>query len=183
VALDLGSAWGAFSYELAQRCQMTIGLDFSEKASRFSSRHMKELNIPRLTFICADGQNTGIKNGSIDVIISADLFEHLYPDQFLKTLDECKRILRPGGKIVIWTPHRGHILEKLKNHNIILKRDRSHVDYKSMQVIIDALEKRGFKILKNYYAESHLPLWNYIEKLGMSILPILRRRIAILAEG
>ena len=182
VAIDLGSAWGAFSYELARLCRMTIGVDFSEKASRFSSRHMKELNIPNLGFLCADVQSTGIKNNSIDVIISADLFEHLYRDQSLKTLDECKRILRPGGKIAIWTPHRGHILEILKNHNIILKRDLSHVDYKPMKFLVEELRKRGFLIQKSYYTESHLPLWNLIEKIGLPFIPLLRRRIAILAE-
>jgi len=182
VAIDLGSAWGAFSYELARLCKTTIGIDFSEKAAKFSTRHMKELGIPNLAFMCADVQNTGIKDCSVDVIISADLFEHLYRDQSLRTLDDCRRILRPGGKLVIWTPHRGHILEKMKNNNIILKRDQSHVDYKSMNFLVEELRNRDFTILMNYYTESHLPIWNIVEKIGLKFIPLLRRRIAVLAE-
>lgn len=182
VAVDLGSAWGAFSYELARLCKMTIGVDFSEKAARFCTKHMRDLKMSNLAFMCADAQCTGIKDNTVDVIFSADLFEHLYRDQSLKTLDECRRILRPGGKIVIWTPHRGHILEKLKNHNIILKRDYSHVDYKPMGFLVEELRKRCFLIRKSYYTESHIPVWNFIERIGLPFIPLLRRRIAILAE-
>ena len=78
VAIDLGSAWGAFSYELARLCKTTIGIDFSEKAAKFSTRHMKELGIPNLAFMCADVQNTGIKDCSVDVIISAGSFLNIY---------------------------------------------------------------------------------------------------------
>ena len=83
---------------------------------------------------------------------------------------------------MIWTPHRGHILEKMKSNNILLKRDPAHVDYKSMRIIVDELEKRRFKVIKKYFTESHLPLWNLIEKIGLPFIPLLRRRIAILAE-
>jgi ubiquinone/menaquinone biosynthesis C-methylase UbiE len=181
--IDLGSAWGAFSFELAPFCKQTIGIDFSETAIKFCMARLKSSMNTNLSFVCSDAQVMGLKSGSIDSIYCSDLVEHLYPDQFTKMLDECKRMLKPGGKLVIWTPHRGHILEKMKNNNIILKRDVAHVDYKSMQVIVDELKKRGFKILKNYYSESHLPFWKYIEKIGMPVFPVLRRRIAVLAEG
>jgi Methylase involved in ubiquinone/menaquinone biosynthesis len=180
--VDLGSAWGAFSFELAPYCKQTIGVDFSETATKFCIKRLRTSASTNLSFVCADAQNTGLKPGSIDSIFCSDLVEHLYPDQFTNTLDECKRMLRPGGKLVIWTPHRGHILERMKNNNILLKRDPAHVDYKSMRTIVDELEKREFKILKNYYTESHLPVWKYIERIGMPFIPLLRRRIAILAE-
>jgi ubiquinone/menaquinone biosynthesis C-methylase UbiE len=180
--VDLGSAWGAFSFELAPYCKQTIGVDFSETAAKFCMKRLRSSAFANLSFVCADAQNTGLKPGSIDSIFCSDLVEHLYPDQFTNTLDECKRILRPEGKLVIWTPHRGHILERMKNNNIVLKRDPAHVDYKSMKKIIDELKSRGFKILKNYYTESHLPVWKYIERIGLPFIPLLRRRIAVLAE-
>jgi ubiquinone/menaquinone biosynthesis C-methylase UbiE len=180
--VDLGSAWGAFSFELAPYCKQTIGVDFSETAAKYCMRRLRSAKLANLSFVCADAQNTGLKPDRIDSIFCSDLVEHLYPDQFTNMLDECKRVLRPGGMLVIWTPHRGHILERMKNNNILLKRDPAHVDYKSMRIIVDELEKRGFKILKNYYTESHLPVWNLIEKIGLPFIPLLRRRIAILAE-
>jgi len=180
--VDLGSAWGAFSFELAPYCKQTIGVDFSETAAKYCMKRLRSEKLANLSFVCADAQNTGLKPDSIDSIFCSDLVEHLYPNQFLNMLDECKRILKPKGKLVIWTPHRGHILEKMKNNDIILKRDPAHVDYKSMSLIVAELKSRGFAIEKNYYTESHLPVWKYIEKVGLPFIPLLRRRIAILAE-
>jgi len=180
--VDLGSAWGAFSFELAPYCKQTIGVDFSETAAKFCMKRLRSSKFTNLSFVCADAQNTGLKSGCIDSIFCSDLVEHLYPAQFTAMVDECKRLLRPGGKIVIWTPHRGHILERMKNNNILLKRDPAHVDYKSMRIIVNELKSKGFEIIKNYYTESHLPLWKYIEKIGLPFFPMLRRRIAILAE-
>jgi ubiquinone/menaquinone biosynthesis C-methylase UbiE len=180
--VDLGSAWGAFSFELAPKCKQTIGVDFSETAIKFCIKRLRSSKFTNLSFVCADAQNTGLKPCSIDSIFCSDLVEHLYPDQFTNMLDECKRILKPGGKLVIWTPHRGHILEKMKNNSIILKPDPAHVDYKSMKKIVDELISRGFRIIKKYYTESHLPVWKYIEKIGLPFIPLLRRRIAVLAE-
>jgi SAM-dependent methyltransferase len=197
VVADLGSAWGELCFAMANKCRTMIGVDFSEKVVRFCSQLASAKNKdpsksesgsnpgenPRsLYFLCADAQYTGIKSDSLDVAISADLFEHLYPEQFLRSLDECRRILKPGGRLIIWTPHRGHIIEVLKNNAVILKPDPAHVDYKSMELMKTELRKRNFSILKSYYAESHLPVFNVIEKMLLPFLPMFRRRIAILAK-
>jgi cyclopropane fatty-acyl-phospholipid synthase-like methyltransferase len=182
VVLDIGSAWGELSFALTAHARFTIGVDFSAKAAAFCAHQIDAKNSDKLAFLCADACHTGLKSNSVDVAISADLFEHLYPDQFEAVMDECRRVLKPGGRLVIWTPHRGHILEVLKNNNIVLKPDKSHVDYKSMRTLVEALNKRGFTIEKRYYAESHLPVLRSMERLLMGWIPLLRRRIAILAR-
>jgi ubiquinone/menaquinone biosynthesis C-methylase UbiE len=182
ITLDLGCAWGTIAFAVSPLARRVIGLDFSQKALRICADRAREQARTNLDFICADAMNTGIKPATIDVVISADLFEHLYPHQFTAVLDECRRILRTDGRLVIWTPHRGHFIEGLKNNNIILKKDESHVDYKSKRLMVAELQKRGFRILKSYYAESHIPFLSYVEKLFLPIVPLLRRRIAILAQ-
>lgn len=181
--LDLGCAWGTFSLSISEYCKNVFSVDFSEKVLRCCRQRSVNLDKKNVKVICADVENIGIKNNSIDVIISADLFEHLYPKDFLRVLDECKRVLRKGGKLVVWTPNKGHIIEFLKNRNIILRKDESHVDYKRMDYMVKELEKRGFIILKRQYEESHIPLWNILEKAFLRYAPFLRRRIAILAEN
>ena len=180
--LDLGCGWGTFDFILAPSVKECIGLDFSHKSIEICNKILATKGINNVRFICANASETNLVSASFDVIISADLFEHIYPEDFEHVMDECQRLLKSGGKLVIWTPNRDHILEILKNHNIILKRDISHVDYKSMPRLIEACNNRGFKILKRYYAESHLPIVNIIERLTLRFLPITRRRIAILAE-
>src|SRR5262249_46194337 len=95
---------------------------------------------------------------------------------------EAYRLLAPGGRFAVWTPHRGHVLEILKNHDIVLKRDVSHVDYKSMAVTKRLLSTSGFTIERAYYAESHLPGVRVVERALQSIVPVLRRRIAVLGR-
>ena len=143
---------------------------------------LSKKNFDNVKFLQADAQDIPFAEGAYDVIICADIFEHLYPAVFEKVLDECGRLLKPGGQLVIWTPHRGHFIEILRNNNIILKRDFGHVDYKSMEYLIRSLQKKKFLIKKSYYAESHNPGLNIIEKLFQGIIPLLRRRIAVLAQ-
>lgn len=180
--LDLGCGWGTFCFAVSPLCKEVVGLDFSQNSISLCNNLLEKGDYENVKFVCLDAQDTGLPSGNFDIIISADLFEHLYPETFENILDECKRLLKKGGRLVIWTPHRGHILEIMKNNNIFLKKDVSHVDYKSMSFLTNSLKKRGFQIKKQYYAESHIPVFRSIEKILLGVLPIFRRRIAILAQ-
>jgi hypothetical protein len=50
-----------------------------------------------------------------------------------------------------------------------------------MKWLEEKLLAAGFAIEKKYYAESHVPVLNIVEKTFLPIFPFLRRRIAILA--
>lgn len=180
--LDIGCGWGTFSLSLGPKVGHLTGLDFSEKSIGMCRRLLAAQGSKNVDFVCADAQETGLAGGSFDAIIAADVFEHVYPAAFARILDECRRLLKPGGKLVIWTPHRGHLLEIMKDRNIILKRDPSHVDFKSLRTIVTELQRRGFAVRKSYYAESHLPVLRVVERLLSGFVPLLRRRIAVLAE-
>lgn len=180
--LDLGCGWGTFCFALAPLCKEIIGIDYNEKGIDLCKKLSENFNFNNIKFVCTDAQNTGLESESFDVIICADLFEHLYPDTFENVMNECNRLLKKGGKFVIFTPHKGHILEILKNNNIIIKPIEGHVDYKSMDYLIKSLTKRNFFIKKSKYGESHIPIFNIFEKLSLGFLPIMRRRIEILAE-
>lgn len=180
--LDVGCGWGTFCFALAPKCKEIVGIDYSERSIELCNRLLKEKGYANVTFLNADAQNIPLKNDAYDVVICADIFEHLYPAVYEKVIDECRRLLKPGGKLLIWTPHRGHFIEILRNNDIILKRDVGHVDYKSMDYLTSTLKEKQFLIRKSYYAESHNPGLNIFEKLFQGITPLLRRRIAILAE-
>ncbi|NJD20581.1 MAG: methyltransferase domain-containing protein, partial [Gemmatimonadetes bacterium] len=117
-----------------------------------------------------------------DLVLAADLFEHLYPDDSGRVVGEAYRLLRPGGRFAVWTPHRGHVLEILKNREILLKRDVSHVDYKSMQRMTAMMREAGFDIERAYYAPSHVPVLRLAERLAQGRVPWLRRRVAVLGR-
>lgn len=180
--LDLGCGWGTFGFALADEVREVVGLDFSERSVALCRERLEAAPRENLHFVCADAGDTGLEDGSFDFVIAADLFEHLYPDDAGRVVREVHRVLAPGGRLAIWTPHRGHVLEILKNNGILLEPDPTHVDYKSMGDLRSILTDAGFSIEKAYYAESHLPGLRIVERALMAFIPLLRRRIAVLAR-
>jgi cyclopropane fatty-acyl-phospholipid synthase-like methyltransferase len=178
--VDLGCGWGTFEFALADRVRSIAGVDFSRKSIEFCQRELERTPAPNVSFLCADAGDTGLPPESADLVVAADLYEHLYPEDSARITAEAYRILRPGGRFAVWTPHRGHLLEILKNNRILLKPDPTHVDYKSMGRVRDLLRGAGFEIRKAYYAPSHLPVLRTAERALGRWVPILRRRIAVL---
>lgn len=179
--LDLGCGWGTITFALGPKVREVVGLDFAERAIAGCNARVDEFGLDNVFFRVGDARSSGLPAASFDVVVAADLFEHLYPDDSESVAAEAFRVLRPGGRAAVWTPCRSHVLEVLKNNDIILKRDVSHVDYKSMARMREILVGAGFEIARSYYAESHLPGLSVAERLGQRWLPLLRRRIAVLA--
>jgi ubiquinone/menaquinone biosynthesis C-methylase UbiE len=180
--VDLGCGWGTFGFALTERVAEVVGVDFSEKSIDFCGRRLDASPRANLRFVRADAGATGLPGAACDLVLAADLFEHLYPDDAARVAREAFRLLAPGGRFATWTPHRGHVLEVLKNHDIVLKRDVTHVDYKSMADMKRLLSEAGFTIERAYYAESHVPGLRVAERILGAFVPLLRRRIAVLGR-
>ena len=58
------------------------------------------------TFLLADAAASGLPPESFDTIIMSDAFEHLKDPEAV--LRECRRLLRPGGRVFISFPPYGH---------------------------------------------------------------------------
>ncbi|MDE2982053.1 MAG: methyltransferase domain-containing protein [Gemmatimonadota bacterium] len=180
--LDLGCGWGTISHALSPRVREVVGVDFSERAIAGCNARVPVHGVDNVVFRVADARATGLEAGSFEAVVAADLFEHLYPDDSEAVAAEAFRVLAPGGVFAVWTPCRSHILEVLKNNDIILKRDVSHVDYKSMARMKALMTGAGFHIERAYFAESHLPGLRALERIAQRWVPLLRRRIAVLGR-
>jgi ubiquinone/menaquinone biosynthesis C-methylase UbiE len=180
--LDLGCGWGTFCWVLGPRVAEMVGVDFSRKSIDLCERKLAGSALEGVSFLCADARDTGLEDGSFDLVIAADLVEHLYPEDSQAVVDEAFRVLKPGGRLSLWTPHRGHFLEMLKARNILLRRDVSHVDYKSLERLERLVGGAGFEVERAYYAESHIGGLRSVERALQRWVPILRRRIALLAR-
>lgn len=180
--VDLGCGWGTFGFALAERVAEVVGVDFSEKSIEICRRRLEERPAANLRFVRADAGDTGLPGASAEVVLAADLFEHLYPDDSRRVAAEAFRLLVPGGRFATWTPNPGHLLEILRQRDIGQPRDPTHVDYKSMERMKALLAEAGFDIERAYFAESHVPVLRSVERLLQSAIPLLRRRIAVLGR-
>jgi ubiquinone/menaquinone biosynthesis C-methylase UbiE len=93
---DIGCGNGALLKELSPRIKNGIGLDISsgilERARRFTS------GISNLDFRQLNGPKLPLEDHSVDVFISMLSFRYLDWDPLM---DEVKRVLKPGGKVMI----------------------------------------------------------------------------------
>lgn len=180
--VDLGCGWGTFEKVLAPMVKEIIGIDYSKKSIEICTNYFKTTKYTNVKFLYRNAYDTGLDAESYDLVICADLVEHLYMEVFKKTIQECNRILKLNGHIVIWTDCKTSYLTFLREHNLLLPKDITHIDYKTIQGMTKTLTDNGFCIIKAYYVESHIPFVRHIEKLLLKYVPFMRRRIAMLAK-
>lgn len=183
--LDLGSGVGTVMIALAQAGARTVGLDYSRQSLLIAKGHFQEQH-PEAPFngVCSDGRAMGLKDGMFDGIAAIDFTEHLDDALLVPTISEAYRILKKGGRFVIYTPSVTHIFEKLKKRNFILKEDKSHIGLRTMEEYKSMLIKAGFKIEQSYFRPTDIPLFNALETLCMRlpfISHLAKRRICICA--
>lgn len=98
--LEVGCGCGMGLGYLGQNARRLVGGDFTESLLRRAHSHYGG----RMLLVRLDAQALPFRNASFDVVI---LFEAIYylprPEDFL---NECRRILRPGGVLLICLPNR-----------------------------------------------------------------------------
>lgn len=178
--VDLGCGWGTISFALAREGASVVGVDFARAAVEICEERLGREAVPGLRFVRGDARETGLAADSWDLVVAADLIEHLPPDDTRAVYREVRRLLTPGGRLVLWTPNPGHFLEVLRRWGI-LPADPTHVDYKTLARIVRELEDAGFRIERAGYRESHLAGLRTLERLALRWVPSLRRRIQVVA--
>jgi 2-polyprenyl-3-methyl-5-hydroxy-6-metoxy-1,4-benzoquinol methylase len=107
--LDVGCSQGIASILLAREGHRVIGIDREHEAIRAARERLDQEETPvreRVDFRIAEGRAVGFANGSFDAVLLGEVLEHqLDPG---KLLDEARRVLRPGGRIVVTTPYGVH---------------------------------------------------------------------------
>lgn len=100
VCLDLGCSSGLITYVIAPLVRAMIGLDYDE----IGLAAIPTESAPRPIFICGDAMHLPFRDQAIDVIICAQVYEHV-PDA-AQLFREIVRVLRPGGTVFFSGPNR-----------------------------------------------------------------------------
>lgn len=189
VILDLGCGVGVVTIECARFGARAMGLDYSELAIRRAEGLLSRQAVGAAGLLVARSDRIPIAAESFDKIVAADLIEHLYPEEHEATIEECYRVLKPGGLLLIYSPAPGHFFERVRrlgrHVGLGFQYGRLHVHMKEMMYVVNALEHTGFNIEKNYFAPSHVPILKPLETLLMYtpvVGTLFRRRICVRAR-
>jgi len=99
--LDMASGEGYGSAMLAAHAVEVIGVDISEEAVRHAS---SKYNNSNLRFVQGSCAAIPLLDASVDMVVSFETIEH--HDQHEAMMQEIKRVLRPGGLLVISSPDK-----------------------------------------------------------------------------
>lgn len=103
--LDVGCGRGEILLNTAQLGAQVIGIDYARAAVQLSQQVAARAG--------ATGAAIGVQQASalylpfpahtFDRVLMLDIVEHLYPEELATALREARRVLRPGGRIIIHT--------------------------------------------------------------------------------
>ena len=102
--LDLGCGPGGFLYTLAPMCGHITGADISKEAIKVCRQTIKQNCLKNADAVDISGSALPFEDGSFDIVVMVDLIHHM--SDILTSMVEVKRVLRPGGKLLIFEPNR-----------------------------------------------------------------------------
>lgn len=156
VILDAGCGTGTLMIKLKKFGSIT-GIDTSSEALKFArkngARKVLKSSVEKIPF----------KTNEFDGLISIDVLYHKGVKSDLKALREFKRVLKPGGILIIKNPAHNWLRG---SHDLVIhtKRRYSKKDFR------EKLEKSGFEILKLSYINIFFFPLAFVKRLAEGIL-------------
>lgn len=104
--LDLACGFGTFTYLCATRGARAVGLDLSEPCLACAVEACSQFTLQgACSFVFGDVQALPFPDGSFDKLLSIDGFEHFTHSQKTRLVAEAYRVLKPGGRFIVYTPN------------------------------------------------------------------------------
>ncbi|HEX8425815.1 class I SAM-dependent methyltransferase [Hymenobacter sp.] len=155
--LEIGCSGGP----LLQRLRSTgytnlTGIDVSEAGIAVAERR----GIPNVS--CMDGANLTFHNASFDLVVASDVLEHIEDEA--QALREWARVLRPGGRLLIFVPAFQFLWGK---HDIINQHFRRY----TANQLATAMQAAGLEVSRGSYWNVSLFFPTAVVRLLKRILP------------
>jgi SAM-dependent methyltransferase len=99
VVLEAGCGEGYGAQLIRTVARRVVALDYDELTSQHVARAYPQLNVLR-----GNLATLPLRDGSVDVVANRQVIEHLWDQEGF--LAECRRVLRPGGTLIVTTPNR-----------------------------------------------------------------------------
>jgi ubiquinone/menaquinone biosynthesis C-methylase UbiE len=146
--LDIGSADGTFSEVIFKKTQAKklVGVDVLKSSVEYASKRFRKN--PRMEFLVADAEDIPFKANQFEAVFCLEALEHVLKPQ--KAILEMKRVLKPGGYLIILVPTDSLLFQFLWSL-VLLTWGRhwreTHVNsFKEQKSLVKVLEECGFQV-------------------------------------
>lgn len=164
--LDVGCSNGAMTVYCGLLGAEVYGIDISLECIEKANKYLSKYGIKGKA-VLGDARKINFPDNYFDKAISSDFFEHLNYEDNILALKEIKRVLKPGGMLVIKTPNLTYLhfskfvkqmkrIIKLKNpFDIIIPHtmgdNPQHIGLVTRSKMIRIIKSAGFMNFKFYY--------------------------------
>lgn len=131
--LDVGCAFGYGSAAIlarGPRGRRVVGVEQDHEHVEQGRRHF-----PWIPILEADATDLPLADGSVDAVLMLDIVEHVESPE--RALAEARRVLRPGGVLVVSVPHRG-LLQGLDSLNVYRALRRRHPSWPPLEAATES---------------------------------------------
>lgn len=138
--LEVGCSSGTLLLQLQQDGYNNLtGIDVSEKAIALGrKRDLKQISV-------MDGTQLSFPDAAFDLVIASDVLEHIADEA--KAMKEWARVLKPGGKMIVFVPAFQHLWS---NHDIANHHCRRYTKTQLKAIVLSA----GLQVRRASY-------WNF----------------------
>jgi len=186
--LDVGCAQGTLALMLAENGHRVTAVDLRPEFLVYAeARHTHG----EIQFVAANVLHDELP-GLFDLVYANQIIEHLvYPDQLLQKL---KKLLKPGGRLVITTPNGSYVKNNLPSYKELGNpQDWEHLQFTAdgdghfyaylREELVDIFHDAGLAHVKSHFFESplisgHMKLRHFHRLLPSGLLSALDRSIS-----
>jgi ubiquinone/menaquinone biosynthesis C-methylase UbiE len=107
--LDIGCGLGDVIHLLRSSYEAFDGLDPSPDMVDAATRNLRDRGVENVRISQGLAESLPYEDGTFDTIVTTDTYEHIDPAFRASALSEMRRVLVPGGQMILVTPSRRHI--------------------------------------------------------------------------
>ncbi len=146
--LEVGAGSGRDSIELARRGAKVTVIDYVRSSLDVVAHNAAAAGVT-ITMVCGDGTRMPFPDDTFDVVFHQGLLEHFRDPKPL--VADNRRVLVPGGHVVIDVPQRWHIYTVGKKVMIALNRWFAGWETEfSIRELSGLVERQGFEVVGRF---------------------------------
>ena len=145
--LDIGCAWGGYLVRMRELGWEVHGIELNPRAAAFAREELGLENVR-----CGSFDDLDYPPQHFDVVHMSMVLEHLYDPG--GALEKIKRLLRPGGQLILSVPDVSGVEMQLFRHKCYTLQVPQHLSHFSPQTLSRFLEKAGFEVERVLHQKS-----------------------------